>query len=107
MSPLPPSDPPDGEEWKSHPDGFSYGADLVKHIREVFGDYFTICVAGWSEQSTLSVGLIPRATSSSVGDGSGNEAYLKPNTSSVPMAINNEAQANCTSSLRQYKPHVC
>ena len=27
-------------------DGFSYGTDLVKHIREKFGDYFTICVAG-------------------------------------------------------------
>lgn len=39
-------DPPDGEEWKPIPDGFSYGTDLVRHIRQVFGDYFTICVAG-------------------------------------------------------------
>lgn len=29
-------------------DGFAYGSDLVRHIREVFGDYFTICVAGMS-----------------------------------------------------------
>ena len=40
------SDPPDGDEWKPIPDGFSYGTDLVRHIRQVFGDYFTICVAG-------------------------------------------------------------
>ena len=41
-------DPPDGDEWKPIPDGFSYGTDLVRHIRQVFGDYFTICVAGKS-----------------------------------------------------------
>lgn len=40
------ADPPDGDEWKAVDDGFSYGADLVKHIKEKFGDYFTICVAG-------------------------------------------------------------
>lgn len=40
-------DPPDGDKWESVPDGFSYGSDLVRHIREVFGDYFTICVAGY------------------------------------------------------------
>jgi len=39
-------DPPDGEDWKTIPDGFSYGADLVRHIRQEFGDYFTIGVAG-------------------------------------------------------------
>lgn len=27
-------------------DGFSYAADLVKHIRNEFDDYFDICVAG-------------------------------------------------------------
>ena len=41
-------DPPDGEEWKPVSDGFSYGTDLVRHIRQVIGDYFTICVAGES-----------------------------------------------------------
>lgn len=40
-------DPPDGEEWITVADGFSYGADIVKHVRSVFGDYFTICVAGY------------------------------------------------------------
>lgn len=40
------ADPPDGDEWRPIEDGFSYGTDLVKHIREKFGDYFTICVAG-------------------------------------------------------------
>lgn len=40
------TDPPDGVEWKPVPDGFQYGSDLVKYIRQKFGDYFTICVAG-------------------------------------------------------------
>ena len=40
------TDPPDGEDWKTIPDGFSCGADLVRHIRQEFGDYFTIGVAG-------------------------------------------------------------
>ena len=43
---TPSPDPPDGVEWRSTPDSFSYAADLVRHIRQVFGDYFTICVAG-------------------------------------------------------------
>lgn len=49
------SDPPDGEEWKPIPDGFSYGTDLVRHIRQVFGDYFTICVAGEFGKTMLPV----------------------------------------------------
>lgn len=40
-------DTPDGDKWEFVPDGFSYGSDLVRHIREVFGDYFCICVAGY------------------------------------------------------------
>ena len=40
------SDPPDGEDWKEEENEFNYAIDLVKHIREVFGDYFTIVVAG-------------------------------------------------------------
>ena len=27
-------------------DGLLYATDLVRHIREEFGDYFVICVAG-------------------------------------------------------------
>ena len=42
------ADPPDGEDWKTIPDGFTYGTHLVEHIKETFGDYFTICVAGMS-----------------------------------------------------------
>eukprot|EP00123_Amoebidium_parasiticum_P016078 comp23279_c0_seq1/m.38127 comp23279_c0_seq1/g.38127 ORF comp23279_c0_seq1/g.38127 comp23279_c0_seq1/m.38127 type:complete len:617 (-) comp23279_c0_seq1:584-2434(-) len=40
-------DPPPGEEWKTIENGFAYGADLVRHIRNEFGDYFGICVAGY------------------------------------------------------------
>lgn len=40
-------DPPNGEEWEALDDGLAYGTDMVKHIREEFGDYFTICVAGY------------------------------------------------------------
>lgn len=39
-------DSTDGGEWKSQENGFSYSTDLVRHIREQFGDYFGICVAG-------------------------------------------------------------
>lgn len=35
------------EDWEPLEDGFSYGTDLVKHIRKEFGDYFGICVAGY------------------------------------------------------------
>ncbi|XP_077997993.1 methylenetetrahydrofolate reductase (NADPH)-like [Glandiceps talaboti] len=40
-------DPPVGADWEMSDDGFNYATDLVKHIREVFGDYFVICVAGY------------------------------------------------------------
>lgn len=40
-------DPPEGDKWESIVDGFSYGTDLVHHIRQVFADYFTVCVAGY------------------------------------------------------------
>eukprot|EP01135_Chromosphaera_perkinsii_P005663 Nk52_evm34s356 gene=Nk52_evmTU34s356 len=42
-------DPPPGEEWCTPGDGFPYGADLVRHIRATFGDYFGICVAGYPD----------------------------------------------------------
>ena len=35
------------EEWQYDPDKFNYGTDLVRHIRQTTGDYFTICVAGY------------------------------------------------------------
>ncbi|XP_064642240.1 methylenetetrahydrofolate reductase (NADPH)-like isoform X2 [Lineus longissimus] len=40
-------DPPVDEEWKPNPEGFDYATDLVRHMREVYGDFFTICVAGY------------------------------------------------------------
>lgn len=40
-------DPPNGEEWESLDDGLAYGTDMVRHIRQEFGDTFTICVAGY------------------------------------------------------------
>ncbi len=39
-------DPPVDEEWHTSEDGFNYATDLVRHIRQEFGDYFVICVAG-------------------------------------------------------------
>merc|ERR1712013_125073 len=35
------------EEWQYDPDRFNYATDLVRHIRQTTGDYFTICVAGY------------------------------------------------------------
>ena len=43
---CPSLDPPDGNEWKKDENDFNYAIDLVRHIKEVFGDYFTIAVAG-------------------------------------------------------------
>lgn len=41
-------DPPAGKEFEPI-DGFSCGADLVRYIRENYGDYFCISVAGYPE----------------------------------------------------------
>ncbi|XP_020951003.1 methylenetetrahydrofolate reductase isoform X4 [Sus scrofa] len=38
---------PVGDQWEAEEGGFSYAADLVKHIRSEFGDYFDVCVAGY------------------------------------------------------------
>uniref|UniRef100_A0A8C0RYX4 Methylenetetrahydrofolate reductase n=1 Tax=Canis lupus familiaris TaxID=9615 RepID=A0A8C0RYX4_CANLF len=38
---------PVGDQWEEEEGGFSYAADLVRHIRSEFGDYFDICVAGY------------------------------------------------------------
>merc|ERR1719446_484367 len=45
-------DPPAGVnagEWKAVEGGFAYANDLVKYIRQEFGDYFCIAVAGYPE----------------------------------------------------------
>jgi methylenetetrahydrofolate reductase (NADPH) len=43
-------DPPRGqEEWTKIETGFSYAADLVKYIRQEYGDYFCIGVAAYPE----------------------------------------------------------
>ncbi|XP_045163409.2 methylenetetrahydrofolate reductase (NADPH)-like [Mercenaria mercenaria] len=41
-------DPPDGKDtWTYQEGGLNYASDLVRLIREEFGDYFVICVAGY------------------------------------------------------------
>mmetsp|Transcript_9918 Transcript_9918/g.17867 ORF Transcript_9918/g.17867 Transcript_9918/m.17867 type:complete len:615 (-) Transcript_9918:1080-2924(-) len=42
-------DPPAGKEWTKCEDGFEHGTDLVRYIRQEFGDYFSIGVAGYPE----------------------------------------------------------
>ncbi|OZJ02433.1 hypothetical protein BZG36_04465 [Bifiguratus adelaidae] len=43
-------DPPKGQtEWEACEGGFTYAVDLVKYIREQYGDYFGIAVAGHPE----------------------------------------------------------
>jgi len=41
-------DPPANQiEWKAPANGFNYATDLVKFIRQEFGNFFTICVAAY------------------------------------------------------------
>ena len=43
-------DPPRGaKDWKPIENGFTCARDLVKFIREKYGDYFSIGVAGYPE----------------------------------------------------------
>eukprot|EP00184_Porphyridium_aerugineum_P005839 CAMPEP_0184706236 /NCGR_PEP_ID=MMETSP0313-20130426/36655_1 /TAXON_ID=2792 /ORGANISM="Porphyridium aerugineum, Strain SAG 1380-2" /LENGTH=654 /DNA_ID=CAMNT_0027167785 /DNA_START=98 /DNA_END=2062 /DNA_ORIENTATION=+ len=42
-------DPPAGKEWTKCEDGFEHASDLVRYIRQEFGDYFSIGVAGYPE----------------------------------------------------------
>ena len=43
-------DPPRGAtDWEHTENGFNYAIDLVKFIKEIYGDYFCICVAGYPE----------------------------------------------------------
>ena len=47
MSILLISDPADGAEtWTYQKGGLNYATDLVKLIKEEYGDHFTVCVAG-------------------------------------------------------------
>lgn len=41
------TDPPVGQDWQPPENGLAYASDLVRHIRDTFGDYFTIAVAGY------------------------------------------------------------
>jgi len=43
-------DPPRGEEWKQMEGGFAHAADLVRYIRQNYGDWFCIAVAGYPEK---------------------------------------------------------
>lgn len=44
-------DPPVGEKkWTAVEGGFHFASDLVKYIREQYGDYFSIAVAGYPEK---------------------------------------------------------
>jgi methylenetetrahydrofolate reductase (NADPH) len=40
-------DPPVGSEWKYQESGFNFAVDLVKFIKETYGNFFVICVAGY------------------------------------------------------------
>jgi methylenetetrahydrofolate reductase (NADPH) len=42
-------DPPAGKEWTACEDGFEHATDLVRFIKAEYGDYFSICVAGYPE----------------------------------------------------------
>jgi methylenetetrahydrofolate reductase (NADPH) len=48
-------DPPRGETWKQIEGGFANAVDLVRYIRQQYGNYFGICVAGYPEAHADSV----------------------------------------------------
>ena len=41
------------DEWEAVEGGFIHGIDLIRHIRQNYGDYFDIAVAGFPQQQTL------------------------------------------------------
>ena len=50
-------DPPAaGSPWEPHAAGFSHAFELVQYIREHYGDYFSIAVAGFPEGHPEAVG---------------------------------------------------
>lgn len=74
---------PVGDQWEEEEGGFHHAADLVKHIRSEFGDYFDICVAGeWLERPSEwgQRGARMRGTESSpvISSGSSNPAHPRP-----------------------------
>jgi len=53
-------DPPRGQEkWEASEDGFKCALDLVKFIREKYGDYFSLSVAGYPEGHPDNIEEIP------------------------------------------------
>lgn len=43
-------DPPIGDaEWKPIDSGFSYAVDMIRFVKERYGDYFCIVAAGYPE----------------------------------------------------------
>lgn len=47
-------DPPTGkDEWEAVEGGFAHAIDLVRHIRQVYGDHFDIAVAGFPQTQIL------------------------------------------------------
>jgi methylenetetrahydrofolate reductase (NADPH) len=42
-------DPPAGQQWQQSAEGFASALDLVRYIRKNYGDYFSVCVAGYPE----------------------------------------------------------
>jgi methylenetetrahydrofolate reductase (NADPH) len=47
-------DPPAGkDDWEAVEGGFEHGVDLVRYIRQQYGDYFDIAVAGYPQIHTL------------------------------------------------------
>ena len=41
------------DDWEPVEGGFTYGVDLVRHIRREYGDYFDIAVAGFPQHQLL------------------------------------------------------
>jgi len=41
------------DDWEAVDGGFTYGIDLVRHIRREYGDYFDIAVAGFPQHQLL------------------------------------------------------
>lgn len=47
-------DPPSGQDtWSETEGGFVHCIDLVRHIRDIYGDYFDIAVAGFPQHASL------------------------------------------------------
>jgi methylenetetrahydrofolate reductase (NADPH) len=42
-------DPPAGQEWTQCEEGFAFATDLVRFIKAEYGNYFSVCVAGYPE----------------------------------------------------------